>query len=141
MRIMDQTAENLRRIRAYNKALDEWDESKHPRAANGQFGSGGGKATKSSNKRNAESKNVTPKGGLKLAKEIEGNYKNKLDNLRKELKSEHSRSELKDCRYKAYEMQIHLNAHRDYYSDPKLWQKHYKEAAALQRAFEDKLDY
>lgn len=47
---MDQTAENLRRIKAYNKALDEWDESKHPRKANGQFGSGGSKASKPSAK-------------------------------------------------------------------------------------------
>lgn len=39
---MNQTETNLARIRAYNKALDaEWDESKHPRAANGQWGPGG----------------------------------------------------------------------------------------------------
>lgn len=55
MRIMDQAAENLRRIRAYNKALDEWDESKHLRKANGQFGSGGSNASKPGNKQNASS--------------------------------------------------------------------------------------
>ena len=47
---MNQTELNKARIAEYNKAhvndsafsiCDEWDESKHPRAANGQFGSGG----------------------------------------------------------------------------------------------------
>ena len=35
----DKSAENLRRIRAWDA---EWDESKHSRADNGQFTSGGG---------------------------------------------------------------------------------------------------
>lgn len=35
----DRSAENLRRIRAWDA---EWDESKHNRADNGQFTSGGG---------------------------------------------------------------------------------------------------
>lgn len=45
---MDQTKTNLERIRAYTQdqcgdmITDEWDESKHDRADNGQFSSGGG---------------------------------------------------------------------------------------------------
>lgn len=37
---MDKTKINLERLRAY----DEWEESKHPRAKNGQFTSGSGSA-------------------------------------------------------------------------------------------------
>ena len=45
----DKSAENLRRIRAWDA---EWDESKHSRADNGQFtsGGGGGKSSKSKSK-------------------------------------------------------------------------------------------
>ena len=39
----DKSAENLRRIRAWDA---EWDESKHNRADNGQFTSGGGGSKK-----------------------------------------------------------------------------------------------
>ena len=38
---MDKTKLNLERMRAYDA---EWEESKHPRADNGQFTSGGGSA-------------------------------------------------------------------------------------------------
>ena len=41
----DRSAENLRRIRAFDA---EWDESKHSRADNGQFTSGGGGGGKKS---------------------------------------------------------------------------------------------
>jgi len=57
---MNKTEENLRRIQEYNRAhvgdtafgvvQDDWDESKHPRAANGQFGSGGGSAAEEKNR-------------------------------------------------------------------------------------------
>lgn len=55
---MNTTDINKARIEAYNKKhvhdtafaiTDEWDESKHPRAANGQFGSGGSKSASKSN--------------------------------------------------------------------------------------------
>lgn len=57
---MNKTEENLRRIREYNRrhvgdsafaVQDDWDESKHPRAANGQFGSGGGGSAPAASKK------------------------------------------------------------------------------------------
>lgn len=64
---MDKTKLNLERMRAYDA---EWEESKHPRAENGQFTSGSGSANGSSES-SAKSHNsaTEPKSPLRQAAE------------------------------------------------------------------------
>ena len=96
---MNQTELNKSRIAEYNKAhvndsafsiCDEWDESKHPRAANGQFGSGGAtsaptKASKAPAKANtstpAEKPAQAPSGMRKVSPAYIKMLKTKLESL------------------------------------------------------------
>ena len=77
----DRSAENLRRIRAWDA---EWDESKHSRADNGQFTSGGGGSgstsgsaefigTKSASK-TGKIVNLTPGRKRRIAADLADNY-------------------------------------------------------------------
>ena len=75
----DKSAENLRRIRAWDA---EWDESKHSRADNGQFTSGGGGGgsgpaefigTKSASKTGKVVK-LTPGRKSRIAADLAENY-------------------------------------------------------------------
>lgn len=61
---MDKTKINLERLRA----CDEWEESKHPRANNGQFTSGAGSAGGGSSKSQAANLSSLKKSGDKATK-------------------------------------------------------------------------
>lgn len=120
---MDRTAENLRRIREYNaRVRDEWDESKHPRAANGQFGSGGGSKQPAAQKSKAVeevAQHPLPKNSLE--KQIDGGIVNIQKAMRQAGKDP---AKIKEVYDRAVRLEEDVSARLHRYDSKDLWKSH-----------------